>query len=792
MRFSEKWLRQWTSPDVDTGGLVAQLTAAGLEVDAVEDAAPYPLNGVVVGRVTAVEPHPDADKLRVCRVDVGQGDLLTIVCGAPNVHEGMRAPTALVGAVMPGGMEIKRARLRGVESAGMLCSAKELGLSDVSAGLMDLPADAPAGVALYDYLELGDACIEVDLTPNRGDCLGLAGIAREVGVLNRSAVTPPDPSAVAAGIDDTFPVRVDAPEACPRYVGRVVRDVDAGAATPLWMQERLRRSGLRSISALVDITNYVLLEFGQPMHAFDLERLRDGIEVRMARPGEGLELLDGETVELQADTLVIADGAGPVAMAGIMGGLPSAVGEGTRHIFLESAFFAPLAIAGKARAYGRHTDSSHRFERGVDPELQRRAVERATRLVLDIAGGMAGPVVEVVSGAHLPVRAPIPLRGERIKRLLGTTVPAGEVIDILERLGCAVTGDDGRWQVTAPSYRFDLTIEADLIEELARVVGYDRIPSTTPEAGLEVSRDEEEQVPLDTIQRTLIARGYQEAITFSFVDPRLQALLDPEHPPIALANPISSEMAVMRTSLWPGLVGALRYNANRQQARVRLFETGLRFRQGTTTEQVPMLAGIAAGTPWPEQWGVSARALDFFDIKGDVEALLGLGGCGDEWSFVAHPHAALHPGQSARIERNGEAVGWLGALHPAHGEALDIAGPVFVFEVLLDRLMAGRLPRYDALSRFPLIRRDLAVVVDEAVTAQNVRECIGQAASDMLKNLQLFDVYRGEHIDSGKKSLALGLMLQAPDKTLTDEEVDSILGRVVLALERELGGRLRG
>ena len=795
MRFSENWLREWVSPDVDTRALVEQLTRAGLEVDTVEDAAPHPLNLVVVGRVLEVAPHPDADKLRVCRVDVGGAEPLGIVCGAPNVREGMRAPTALVGAVLPGGLEIKAARLRGVDSAGMLCSAKELGLAEAAAGLLALPADAPVGEPLFDYLGLADACIEVDLTPNRGDCLGIAGLAREVGVLNRCPVSPPAIGDVAAEVDDTLPVTLAAPAACPRYVGRVIRDVDPAAPTPLWMAERLRRSGLRSISALVDITNYVLLELGQPMHAFDLERLTDGIHVRLGAAGERLVLLDGDTADLDPETLVIADGAGPVAMAGIMGGAPPAVGEGTRHIFLESAFFAPLHNAGRARRYGKHTDSSHRFERGVDPALQRRAAERATRLVMDIAGGRPGPVVEVTATDHLPARPPIRLRGERIKRLLGIPVPAGEVIDILERLGCQMAGDDGLWDVTPPTWRFDLTMEADLIEELARVVGYDRFPTTRPRADLVISQASEEQVSLETVQQALIARGYHEAITYSFVDEAAQRLLDPDHTPIRLANPLSSELAVMRTSLWPGLVGALRHNQNRQQERVRLFETGLRFRHDgevAKAEQLPMLAGLVTGPAAPEQWGLPARAADFFDLKGDLEALIALGGRAGEWSFRAERHPALHPGQCAAILRGGEAVGWLGALHPGHLETLDVQGPVYLFEVLLEALTRGGLPRYEALSRYPVIRRDLAVVVDEAVTAGQVRKCIGQAASNMLKNLQLFDLYRGEHIDSGKKSLALGLSLQAPDRTLTDEEVDSIVGRVVLALERDLGGRLRG
>lgn len=793
MKFSERWLREWVDPPVDSAGLVAQLTGAGLEVDAVEPAAGGDLAGVVVGRVLQVSPHPDADKLRVCQVDAGQGEPLTIVCGAPNVHAGMRAPTALVGAVLPGGMEIKQASLRGVASAGMLCSAAELGLAEDAAGLMPLPADAPVGAALRDYLGLDDVSIEVDLTPNRGDCLGIAGIAREVGVLNRLAVTPPAMEPVAAVSEDTLPVTVEAPADCPRYLGRVIRDVDPAAPSPLWLRERLRRSGLRSISALVDITNHVLLELGQPMHAFDLERLQGGIRVRRAAPGERLELLDDSTVDLDPDTLVIADDSGPVALAGIMGGAATAVGEGTRHVFLESAFFAPTVVAGRARRYARQSDSSHRFERGVDPELQRRALERATALVLEVAGGRPGPVIEAASGEHLPRRPAIPLRAERIRRVLGMPVDDADVDDILTRLGATVTPAAGGWAVQAPSFRFDLEREVDLIEELVRVIGYDRVPATTPAAHLHLRPEPEERVSLGAIQDVLTARGYREAITFSFVEPRVQERLDPGHPPIALANPISADLAVMRTTLWSSLLGAVAHNLNRQQGRVRLFETGLRFLgEGESVRQEAMVAGACAGSALPEQWGASSRPLDFFDVKGDVEALAALGGAGAQADFLPLEDPALHPGQAASVVLGGEVAGRLGALHPEHLKALDLAGPVYLFELSLEVLRRGRLPAFTPLSRFPLIRRDLALVVPEAVTAAQVHGVIGQAAPDMLKNLQLFDVYRGEHIDSGKKSLALALYLQAAERTLTDAEVDAALGRIVDVLTHQLGAELRG
>ncbi len=792
MKFSESWLRSWTNPPVDTNTLVAQLTNAGLEVDAVEAVAPR-FNGVVVGEVLSVRPHPDADKLRICQVNVGRGEPLTIVCGAANVQDGMRAPVALVGTALPGGLTIKKAKLRGVESLGMLCSAKELGLAETSSGLMPLPGDAPVGEEVWDYLALEDRSIEVDLTPNRGDCLGIAGIAREVGVLNRCPVTPPAMQPVAPAIDEVRPVTLESGGDCPRYVGRVIRNIDPAAPTPLWMQERLRRSGLRSISAVVDVTNYVLLELGQPMHAFDLDKLTGGIHVRRAREGEPITVLDGTGVSLDADTLVIADDTGPQALAGIMGGQGSGVTSSSQHLFLESAFFSPEVIAGRPRRYGMQTDSSHRFERGVDFELQRRAMERATELLLAIAGGRPGPVIEAVSEADLPPRPAIVLRAPRIGRVLGMEVAAETVEDVLSRLGMALERQGGQWRIIPPSFRFDMAIEVDLIEEIARVLGYDQVPSTTPLAHLDIRREPEATVGVSRLRDLLVDRGYQEAITYSFVDPSLQARLSPAEGAIGLSNPISADMGEMRTSLWPGLVQALRYNQNRQQPRVRLFESGLRFLQRAGgTVQEPMLAGIVAGSAYSEQWGAARRPVDFFDLKGDVEALLGFAGEPRTLVFTPAVHPALHPGQTAAVELGGEQAGLLGALHPALVAELGLDGPAYLFELRLPVITAGQVPVFEPLSRFPVIRRDLALIVDEAVSARAVQDCIGQAASDVLKNLQLFDVYRGEGIDSGKKSLALGLTLQAASRTLTDDEVDVLIGNVVAVLQQQLGATLRG
>ena len=563
MKFSEQWLREWVNPDISTADLVAQLTMAGLEVDAVEPVAPF-FSNVVVGEVLSVEPHPAADRLRVCQVNVGEATPLGIVCGAANVAAGARVPVAMVGAKLPGGLAIERSKLRGVASEGMLCSAKELGLAESAEGLLLLPGDAEPGREVRDYLALNDVSIELGLTPNRGDCLGVAGIARETAVLNRCPVQGPAIDPVAPLIGDEFPVEVDAPHACPRYLGRVVRGIDLQARTPVWMHERLRRSGLRSINAVVDITNYVLLELGQPMHAFDLDKLKGGIRVRMARPGERLQLLDGQQVSCDETTLVIADDSQAVAMAGIMGGAATAVEEGTTQLFLESAFFAPAAMAGRARHYGLHTDSSHRFERGVDPELPRRAIERATALLMSIAGGKPGPIVEKASPADCPDLPAIVLRAARLRRLLGVEIESAEVTDILQRLGMVVSEEQQGWRVTPPSFRFDIRIEADLIEEIARIHGYSKFPSNRPSMRASLPRLPEGRIEAARIRQRLIERGYQEAITYSFVDPRMQAALDPGQAPFALANPISAEMAVMRTSLWPGLMQAVLYNRNRQ------------------------------------------------------------------------------------------------------------------------------------------------------------------------------------------------------------------------------------
>jgi phenylalanyl-tRNA synthetase beta chain len=791
MKFSEKWLREWVDPPVSTEGLVEQLTMAGLEVDSVEPVAAG-LEGLVVGEVLTVEAHPDADKLRVCQVAAGQAEPLQIVCGAPNVRAGGKYPLALVGVRLPGDFKIKKSRLRGVESLGMLCSARELGLSDAHEGLMELPAEASAGQDLQALLNLDDTLIEIDLTPNRGDCLGIEGVAREVGTLTRCPVNALVVETVPETVTDSLAIDVQAPQACPRYLGRVIRGIDPQATTPLWMQERLRRSGLRSIDPVVDVTNYVLLELGQPMHAFDLAQLAGGIQVRFAKQDEQLILLDERELTLDTETLVIADHEKPLAIAGVMGGIHSGVQAGTVDLFLECAYFKPEVIAGRARQYAMHTDSSHRFERGVDPQLQGRALQRATQLLLEIVGGEAGPVVEVAATDYLPQHAPISLRTERIQRVLGMLPEAAEVSDILERLGMQVTATDAGWQVIPPSFRFDVALEADLIEEVGRVYGYDKLPSQPLSGALDIQPVPETEVSIEAISDLLVARGYQEAITYSFVDPELQVTLNPEMKPIPLANPISSEMAQMRTSLWPGLLKAVIYNLNRQQSRLRLFEHGLRFySQGNKTCQDHVISGVGVGARAPEHWDGQSGPVDFYDLRADVEALLSLAGRATASQFAPAAHPALHPGQSALIRCAGNDVGWIGKVHPSIANRLDLDPQTFLFELEYAPIRHGDLMRFREISRFPSIRRDLAVVVDTDVQAAALKSTISEAAGGLLKGVEIFDIYQGKGVETGRKSVAFGLILQDSSRTLTDEEVEAVVTGVIESLRGTFQATLR-
>ncbi len=791
MKFSEKWLRQWVHIDASTQQLVDKITMAGLEVDSVEPVAGA-FTGVVVAEIVACEQHPNADKLRVTQVSTGQ-ETFQVVCGAPNARVGIKVPFATVGAVLPGNFKIKKAKLRGVESCGMLCAEQELGISDAADGLMELALDALVGEDIRDYLSLDDKIIDVDLTPNRGDCLSMAGLAREVSANFLADVIEHPVAEVAPVINDTFKVFIDAPAGCPRYVGRVIRNVDVTRPAPLWLTERLRRSGIRSIDPVVDVTNYVMLELGQPMHGFDLDTLAGSIHVRMAKPAETLTLLDGQTVTLNDNTLVIADEHKALAIAGVMGGEGSGVSATTRNVFLESAFFDPITVAGKARSYGLHTDSSHRFERGVDHQLQKKAVERATALILDICGGEPGPVSEVASETHLPAQREVMLRSDKVTALLGMAIDNHHIEALLTRLGLDLNAQgEGCWLVSVPSWRFDIAIEEDLVEELGRIYGYDNLPQNTPSALLKMQQVDEARVTESDIRRVLTARGYQEAICFSFYDPQLHRQFDPVREHVALSNPIASDLSVMRTSLLPGLVKTAQYNLNRQQSRVRLFETGLTFiKEGGQLKQESMLAALITGSRQPESWLGKAEPVDFFDLKGDFAAVFALGQCADEFVFVKGEHPAMHPGQCARITRAGEVVGHMGALHPSLAKALDVPAALFLVELHLSAVIAGEVTAFTSLSKYPEVRRDLALVVADSVTAGEVEHTIASVAGELLRHVNTFDVYAGKGIGEGRKSLAMSLTLQHPSRTLRDDEVNELVDRVVSRLQQDFAACLR-
>ncbi|WP_404361707.1 phenylalanine--tRNA ligase subunit beta [Marinobacter sp.] len=789
MKFSEQWLREWVNPANDTQELVHQITMAGLEVDGFEPVAGR-FSGVIVGEVTDVSPHPDADKLNVCQVSSGAASV-QVVCGAPNVRSGMKVPFATVGAVLPGDFSIKKAKLRGQVSNGMLCSESELGISDDHEGLMVLPDDAPVGRDLADYLKLNDVTIDVDLTPNRADCLSIRGIAREVGVLNEMLAEGPDCAPVAAVHSETVDIAVDDPQGCPRYLGRILSNVDLTVKTPLWMQEKLRRSGIRSIDAAVDVTNYVMLELGQPMHAFDRAEIQGGIRVRMAEAGEKLVLLDGQEVELAPGTLLIADHEKPVAIAGVMGGEHSGVSPKTRDLILEAAYFDPITLAGKARHYGLHTDASHRFERGVDPDLTRDAMERATALLMSIVGGAPGEIVEVSSEEDLPFERVIDLREQRVADVLGVEISRTRIEEILGRLGMHIDRllKNG-WRVRVPMFRADISIEEDLIEEVGRIYGYNNLPVTQAHGSIELRPEPEAERPLSAVQNYFVSCGYQEAITYSFVDPRVQTLVDPEQVGIELANPISADLSVMRTTLWSGLLKTLGYNQNRQQSRVRLFETGLRFvRYGDEIDQRPMLAGVVTGNHLPENWANGRRAADFYDLKGELESLFSLLGVSVEFSAGEHP--ALHPGQTAKLSLRGITVGWMGTLHPQVQKKLDLNGTILMFELFLKPILSGYVPNFKEFSKFPEVRRDLAIIIGSDVAFADVERIVEKTAGERLTGLRAFDVYEGKNLGEGNRSLALSLFWQHPERTLNDDEVQTLFDGVVEALKSELGATLR-
>jgi phenylalanyl-tRNA synthetase beta chain len=791
MRISVNWLNEWLGTPAEARDLAARLTMAGLEVEGIEPAAP-PLAGIVVGEIVECGKHPNADSLSVCKVQADGSEPLQIVCGAPNARVGLKAPLATVGTKMPGGMEIKQAKLRGVESQGMLCSARELGLAEDSSGLLELPADCAAGQSITAALDLADTLLEINLTPNRGDCMGVLGVAREAAVLTGTTLGGPAVRAVPAQSAERFPIELVPGAGCARFAARVIRGVRPQAQAPMWLRERLRRSGLRSISAVVDVTNYVMLELGQPMHAYDLRELDGGIVVRRAHAGETLRLLDGRDVVLDESVLVIADHAKALGLAGVMGGEHTGIGAATTDVLLEVAYFQPQAIAGRGRRYGLVTDASQRFERGVDPTLQERAIERATELLLACAGGTPGPTEVTELRGELPPRAAVRFRPERARRVIGVTIADAGIGDILRRLGMQVEEGASEWRVTPPSWRFDVAIEEDLIEEVARVHGFDRIPETDPATPLAIPAIAETRVTPETVADLLVQRGYHEAITYSFVDPQLQAVLCPGEPTLRLANPISADLAEMRVSLWPGLVRALAENQRRQQPRVRLFELGRKFQvEGGTLREIPVLAGIAAGAALPEQWGVAAAEVDFFDVRADVDAVLRATGAAGEFSFEPGSHPALHPGQCARILRNGVAVGWLGRLHPDVMRRLELTYSAVLFEIETESGLEARVPRMAEISRFPAVRRDLAVLVREAVPVEALLGTVRRAAGDLLTGVVVFDIYRGQGIADGFKSVAIGLNLQDISRTLTDVDTDAVVAQVVAGLERELDATIR-
>lgn len=790
MRVNLEWLREWVDVAQDADRLAAQLTTAGLEVESVEAVSP-PFEGIIVGHVTNLEPHPKADRLKLCEVFDGQSNH-PIVCGAPNVEAGMKSAFAPVGAVLPDGSRIESVELRGVRSQGMLCSAKELGLSDDAEGILALEADAPAGVSLRDHLKLDDAVLDIDLTPNRGDCFSVLGVARETAAIEGHALPLRDMVSVPHSIAETFQVSLQAPQGCPRFVGRVIRGMTTGGTSPLWMQERLRRVGLRPIHPVVDVTNYVMLELGQPLHAYDLNRLTGSIVVRFAQPGESLALLGGRELELDPDVLVIADESGAIAMAGVMGGQSTAVEATTADVFLEAAFFSPETVAGRARRYGLHTDASLRFERGVDPQHQARAIERATELLLEIAGGEAGPLTETVAADHVPARQPITLRKERLDSLLGLPLPSEQVDNVLKVLHMDVQPADAGWRVTPPSFRFDLEIEEDLVEEVGRLVGYDNIPATPASGADRLGAASEKRIDEERIADLMVARGYTEVINYSFVDETLEALINPGVQPVYLANPISQDMNVMRRSLWPGLLTTAQQNLSRQQPRVKIFEIGGQFYDGPEgIMEIRVVSGLVTGPALPEHWDSNAREVDYFDVKADAEALLELTGRADPVRFQAAEHPALSAGQTARVVVGETASGWIGVLHPELQRRLEFRHNVVLFALRMDVVGQAEIPTFSAFSKFPWVRRDLAVVVDENVTAEELVAAASEAGGALLQNVVIFDVYRGKAIDSRRKSVALGLILQHTSRTLTDADADRAVQSVTQRLERALRATIR-
>jgi len=793
MRVSEKWLREWVDPKIGTQELAHVLTMAGLEVDEIVPAAAK-FSGVVVGKVLEISPHPDAKKLHVCDVDDGKGEISKVICGASNVRKGLVVAFAKVGAVLPNDFKIASKELRGVESFGMLCSASELGLEENSQGILELPAELALGSDFYAALALEDEIIDIDLTPNRSDCLSIQGVAREVSALLDAPLQKEFiVSEVPAKIQTTFPISVTAPNECPRYIGRVIEGVSGNIQSPIWLQEKLRRAGIRAINAITDITNFVMLEMGQPMHAFDLERLNEGIEVRFANKSESLELLGGQTIALTGDELVIADAGRAIALAGVMGGGNTSIQESTTKIFLESAHFKPEIIAGKARRYGLHTDSSHRFERGVDPELAKQAIERATQLILELVGGKPGPIVGQENQEAIPKQPQIILEQSKVESLLGVPLSIDDVQSFLQRLQCEVSVDGNKLQVTPPSYRFDLALDVDLIEEIARMVGYENIPADVKALAINTTSDVQEDL-LASMKGLLVSHGYHEVVSFSFIDQETELLFNKQYISKKLANPISNELSVMRSSVWPGLINIARRNLHRQQSRIRIFEQALQFKnEEDGLQQIPCLAGLVTGDCKPEQWAQASRKVDFFDIKGDVELLLqGSSIPVEQISFTPATMPALHPGQSANILFGEKVIGCVGRLHPRVQAAMDVDPAIYLFELKLSELIKQRLAKeFQPLSKYPSIRRDITIIVDEHVNAQAIRSNIEHLDIACLKSVEVFSVYTGKGVPESKKSISLGLILQEFSRTLTDKEIEQTVLLIISQLENKVGAEIR-
>ena len=791
MKISENWLRTWVNPAIDSDTLSDQLTMLGLEVDELAPVA-KPFTGVVVGEVLTVEQHPDADRLRVTTVNIGSGEPLQIVCGAPNVRAGMKAPVATIGAVLPGDFKIKKGKLRGVESQGMLCGASEIDLEDKIDGLLELPADAPVGVNIREYLKLDDNVIDISITPNRGDCFSIRGIAREIAVINQLQMNEPEIKSVDATITDEKKVVIST-EGAPRYLGRVIKNVNVKAATPEWMEQALARSGIRTHSILVDVTNYVLMELGQPMHAFDLAKIEGTVQVRLAKPQEKLQLLNDQEVELQEDVMVIADDQKALAIAGIMGGLASSVTDDTTDIFLESAFFAPLAIAGRARRFGLHTDSSQRYERGVDFELPLIAMNRASQLIQELAGGEFGPITIAEKSDLLPKREAIELKQAQVDQLLGYQVAAEFITDALTRLGCEVTVKaDGEWSVVPPSHRYDMAIYQDLIEEVARIDGYDNIQISLPSMDVQLVKYQD-RFEIAQLRQTVVTLGYQEAISFSFADAKLEKQLNPQVNPLMLANPISSDLAAMRSTLLSSLIPCVQYNLNRQQSRVRFFELGLRFDYQDANsiqdlKQIPTLALIAVGSREPESWHAKPQPMDFFDFKGEVEEVLAAGRVKVE--YVRSERSWLHPGQSAEILVDGKSIGYLGRLHPSLENELDLS-TTWVAELDQAAVLQSYVSNFTELSRFPSVRRDIALLISDNINVRDIQQLIEKTGGELLDSTWLFDVYTGQGVEEGKRSLAFALLWQHPSRTLEDAEIKSGMDNIIQVLENTYQATLR-